>query len=146
MKASIATSTNNTAIINDDDDLDLLPTEPLLTKAQAARYLDKKFVEYVTANGVPELINLAPDFRTLIDENVRDDAPPSSIDADGNFHRRGNKAKWGAIPFSRSPRGGNDRLFFRRFDLDEWFNDQSFAIISRAAHKGGFVIASKTKH
>jgi hypothetical protein len=108
----------HTATSDDDDFDDLLPTpEPYaLTKAQAVRLLDRLYLNYITTNGLPDQ---APDFRTLIDENVRSVHPPSAVKAG---IKRGNRAKYGLIPHYRQQRGKNARLFFREPDLIDWFN------------------------
>jgi len=102
-----------------------------LTKAQAVRHLDRRFASYVTANGLPHLVNKAPDFRTLIDENIRDEFPPSATAAG---KRRGNRNLYGAIPHLRQSRGKNSALFFRLTDLDIWFDSRYLPAIAKRLH------------
>lgn len=116
--------------LHDDDDFDdLFPTpEPYaLTKAQAVRLLDRVYASYIATNG---LADEAPDFRTLIDENVRAVMPPSAIKRGWG---RGNRAKYGAINHYREQRGKNVRLFFRESDLIDWFNNCYAQLIVMAA-------------
>jgi hypothetical protein len=115
---------------NDDDDFgDLLPTpEPFkLTKAQAVRLLDRLYLNYITTNG---LADEAPDFRTLVDENVRAVHPPCAIKTG---KKRGNRIKYGLINHYRQQRGENVRLFFRESDLIDWFNIHYVPLIVMAA-------------
>lgn len=98
------------------------------TKAQAVRHLDRRFANYVTSVGLPNLIDNAPDFRTLIDENIREEFPPSAI-AVGR--KRGNRVKYGAIPHKRVPIGKNSKILFRKSDLDFWFDSHLLPAISQ---------------
>ncbi len=98
-------TTNN----NDFIDLDL---PPYLGKAEAVRLLDKLYLECITEN---DLHDVSPDFRTLIDENVRSPEPPSAIKSG---FRRGNRRKYGAIRYCRNGKG---RILFLQTDLEEWF-------------------------
>ena len=109
----------------------LVPLPYNLTKAQAVRHLDKRFANYVTASGLPHLVDKAPDFRTLVDENVRDEFPPSAT-AIGK--RRGNRIMYGSIPHLRQSRGKNSVLFFRTTDLDSWFDARYLPAIAKRLH------------
>jgi hypothetical protein len=124
MKTSTTHSKHSAIITNTNEPYSL-------TKAQAVRSLDRKFIEYLTLNAAPHLANKAPDFRTLIDENIR---TQDTTDSSGNYKRRGNRIKWGQIPHLRQSRGGNFALFFRESDLAEWFNDTYAPIISKTLH------------
>jgi hypothetical protein len=106
----------NTTFNDDYDDLMPTPEPYALTKAQAVRLLDRLYIDFIVANG---LVDDAPDFRTLIDENVRAVMPPSGIKRGWG---RGNRTKYGTINHYREQRGKNVRLFFRESDLIDWFN------------------------
>ncbi len=122
----------NLATDDSEEFFELPGAEPFdLTKAQAVRHLDRRFASYVTANGLPHLVSQAPDFRTLIDENVRDEFPPS---ATANGVRRGNRVMYGAIPHLRQSRGKNSALFFRSTDLDSWFDARYLPAIAKRLH------------
>jgi hypothetical protein len=136
MKATIKFNSSRTDVIieNDDDFLTipgLAPNPFNLTKAQAVRHLDSLFVNYVTANALPELIAKAPDFRTLIDENIRDEFPPS---ATLKGLRRGNRCKYSTIPHKRLAIGKNCKILFRVSDLDDWFAIHFLPAIAKKLH------------
>lgn len=118
-----------------DDDFEGLPgLTPMpynLSKAQAVRHLDRAFANYVTSVGLPDLIDKAPDFRTLIDENVRTEFPPSATATGGH---RGNRRLYGAIPHLRQSRGKNFALFFRESDLNNWFATCYLPVIAKKLH------------
>jgi hypothetical protein len=129
MKNTLINNDLPTAINDDDDFGDLFPTpEPYaLTKAQAVRLLDRLYLDHITSNGIPDE---APDFRGLIDENVRAVMPPSAIKRGWG---RGNRIKYGLINHYREQRGKNVRLFFRESDLIDWFNIHYAPLIAKAA-------------
>jgi hypothetical protein len=108
---------------------DLIPTpQPFnLTKAQAVRLLDRLYLTFINANGLDDK---SPDFRTLIDENVRATHPPSAVKA-GKI--RGNTRKWGCTPHISQPRGSNNSLFFRESDLIDWFNLRYVPVLIKAS-------------
>lgn len=112
----------------DDDDIGL-PEEYPLTKVQAVRMIDKFHQEAILKKRVPDT---AIDWRGIIEENLRHEAPDSSFKQDGSFVRRGNRMKWGAISCYRSARGNNCRVFFKEQDVIEWYYNNVEPVLAKA--------------
>jgi len=102
--------------MNDGDFVDL-KTIPFLKKAQAVRLLDKLLTEYIAAHGLKDV---DVDFRTLIDENVRQPLPISSIKSGVG---RGNRKKYGVLKHFRSAPANGNRVLFYKNDVVDWFYD-----------------------
>ncbi len=62
--------------LNGPDDLLHDLSKPRISKAQAVRLIDKMHSAIITANGLPELDK---DYRGIIEENLRNQWPPSSV-------------------------------------------------------------------
>ena len=101
----------------DEDDIGLL-SEYTLTKSQGAKLLDGL---HRTAILKGRLLDQDIDFRGILDENLRSEAPDSSFKADGSFKRRGNRQKWGILPCYRSHIGGNCLIRLKEQDVIDWY-------------------------
>ena len=101
--------------LNGPDDLLHDLSKPRISKAQAVRLIDKMHSAIITANGLPELDK---DYRGIIEENLRNQWPPSSV---LNGKRHGSN-RYSKIPCHRSPRGGNCRVMFNEVEVIDWFD------------------------
>lgn len=106
---------------SDDDDLnapdDLFHdlSKPRISKAQAVRLIDKMHSQIITANGLPELDK---DYRGIIEENLRNQWPLSSV---LNGKRHGSN-RYSKIPVHRSARGKTCRVMFNEVEVINWFD------------------------
>ncbi len=113
-----------------DDDSTGLPSRYTLNKVQAVRIIDRLHQASIAKHIVPDV---ALDWRGILEENLRSEAPDSSFYADGTFHKRGNRRKWGILPCYRSDRGRNCRVFFNELDIIGWYKTNVEPVLAKPA-------------
>jgi hypothetical protein len=101
--------------VNEPDDLLHDLSKPRISKAQAVRLIDRMHSSIITANSLPELDR---DYRGVIEENLRNQWPPSSV---LNGKRHGSN-RYSKIPCHRSAIGKNCRIKFDETDVITWFD------------------------
>lgn len=105
-------------------DLDLPPTTSL-TKAEAVRLLIELTNDLIKSGVLPPT-TAAVDWNEVVDGNVRSRIPPSAV---RTGQPRGNRGRWGCIPFRIQPRGKNHILLFDQLELGTWFYTTAVAVL-----------------
>jgi len=116
--------------MNLDEDSTGLPSHYPLNKVQAVRIIERLHQASIAKHTVPDVVL---DWRGILEENLRSEAPDSSFLADGGFKRRGNRGRYGVLPCYRSDRGMNCRVFFNELDIIGWFKTNVEPVLAKPA-------------